>query len=117
EYADAANPGRVTRVIPPRGNTGGTPDYTYATSFAYFTAAGSPTQAGLLQSTTDPLSDLTTYTYDPVGRRLAMVDPNGNVSGCSCAGAHTWSYTYDAEDRPSTTSAPAPQTAGSAPVT
>src|SRR5439155_8307784 len=44
-------------------------------------------------------------------------DPNGNVSGCSCAGAHTWSYTYDAEDRPSTTSAPAPQTGGSALVT
>jgi hypothetical protein len=34
EYGDAANPGLVTRVIPPRGNTGGSPDSTYATSFA-----------------------------------------------------------------------------------
>jgi YD repeat-containing protein len=31
EYGDAANPGLVTRIIPPRGNTTGTPDYTYAT--------------------------------------------------------------------------------------
>jgi hypothetical protein len=58
EYGDSANPGRVTRTNPPRGNTGGNPDYTYATTLAYF---GAGSQAGLLQSATDPLSDQTTY--------------------------------------------------------
>src|SRR5207237_5004737 len=107
-----SNPGETTRVIAPRGNTGGTPDYSYATSFAYGAALTS--QAGMLASTTDPLGDVTTYTYDPVGRRLSMVDPNGNVVGCNCAAAHTWLYTYDAEDRPLTVAAPAPTTSGTA---
>lgn len=110
EYNDANNPGLVTKIIPPRGNTGANPDYSYATSFAYY-ASGS--QEGMLQSTTDPLGNETTYTYDAVGRRLTMVDPNGNVSGGNPS-AHTWSYAYDNEDRLTSTSAPAPTTGGSA---
>src|SRR5262249_3501980 len=89
----------------------------YATAFAYFGPSDPNKQAGMLQSATDPLGDQTTYTYDPVGRRLTMVDPNGNVAGCSCASAHTWGYGYDGEDRVLSTSAPAPQTGGSALVT
>ncbi|MGH9188519.1 MAG: hypothetical protein ACRD0Q_00570, partial [Acidimicrobiales bacterium] len=45
EYGDAANPGLVTRVIPPRGNTGPSPDYSYATTMTYGTSG---TQAGQL---------------------------------------------------------------------
>ena len=36
EYGDANNPGRITKLIPPRGNTTGNPDYTYAASFTWF---------------------------------------------------------------------------------
>jgi len=110
EYGDSSNPGLVTRIIPPRGNTGGTPDYTYATTMAY-NASGS--QAGLLQSSTDADSNETTYTYDAVGRRLTMVDPNGNAAGATPAD-HTWSYTYDNEDRLLTQAAPAPTHGGTA---
>ncbi|MBI4491174.1 MAG: hypothetical protein HY690_00050, partial [Chloroflexi bacterium] len=46
EYQDAANPGRVTKVIPPRGNSGPTPDYSYATSFGYYQSGS---QARLLE--------------------------------------------------------------------
>ena len=110
EYGDSANPGLVTRIIPPRGNTGPNPDYTYATTMAYF-ASGS--QAGMLQSSTDPDGNQTTYTYDAAGRRLTMVDPNGNTSG-GVPGDHTWSYSYDAEDRLLRQVAPAPAHGGTA---
>jgi YD repeat-containing protein len=112
EYGDAANPGRVTRIIPPRGNTGSNPDYTYATTLAYYTSTSSATQAGMLQSATDPLGNKTTYTYDAVGRKLSLVDPNGNASG-GVPGDHTWSFTYDSEDRLTSASAP-PTTSGGA---
>jgi len=56
----------VTRAIPPRGNTGSSLDYTYSTTFAYYTSGS---QAGLVQSATDPLSNLTTYSFDNVGRK------------------------------------------------
>jgi RHS repeat-associated protein len=110
EYNDASNPGLVTRIIPPRGNTGPTPDYTFATTMAYY-SSGSP--AGMLQSSTDADGNQTTYTYDAAGRRLTMVDPNGNASG-GVPGDHTWSYTYDAEDRLLTQVAPAPVHGGTA---
>ena len=113
EYGDAANPGLITKVIPPRGNTGPTPDYSYATTMTYF---GSGSEAGLLESTTDPLGNVTTYEYDAVGRRVGMVDPNGNAPGASPRD-HSWAYGYDNEDRVRFTMAPAPEVTGSRPVT
>src|SRR5205085_722754 len=101
--------GRVTRVIPPRGNTGSTPDYSYATTLTYY-AGGS--QAGLLQSVTDPLGRSTTFSYDAVGRRTSLVDPNGTASG-GVPADHTWRSTYDQEDRLTSVSAPAPSPGGS----
>jgi RHS repeat-associated protein len=114
QYGDPANPGQVTRVIPPLGNTTGTPDLSYATSFA----DGQPGSiaAGLLLTVTDPLGDATSYGYDPVGRRTSMVDPVGNASGGNPA-AHTWQYSYDGEDRLTQASAPAPTTGGNLLVT
>jgi YD repeat-containing protein len=54
EYNDSLNPGLVTRTIPPRGNTTPTPDYTFATTFIYFTTGD---KAGLLQEVADPLGN------------------------------------------------------------
>ena len=113
EYGDANNPGLVTRIIPPRGNTGASPDYSYATTMAYY---GPGSEAGMLSSTTDPLGNLPTYSYDSVGRRTSMVDPDGNASG-GVPADHTWSYSYDNEDRLLSTTAPAPASGGSALVT
>ena len=78
EYSDAANPGLVTRTIPPRGNTGASPDYAYATTFTYYTSGSN---AGLLQQLTDSLGNATTYDYDAAGRMTASVDPLGNAAG------------------------------------
>jgi YD repeat-containing protein len=66
----------------------------------------------MLQSATDPLGNQTTYTYDAVGRKLSMVDPNGNASGG--VPGHTWSFGYDNEDRLTSATAPAPTTGGAA---
>ncbi len=86
EYNDPNNPGLATRIIPPRGNTNpNSPDYSYATSFAY-NASGS--QAGMLLSTTDPLGNVMTYTYDAVGNRTFVTDANGQVT----------KYLYDVRD-------------------
>jgi YD repeat-containing protein len=99
EYADSANPGLVTRVIPPRGNTGPNPDYTFATSLTYATSGS---EAGMLLSATDPLGNQTGYTYDAVGRRTSLSDPLG----------HAWTFTYDSEDRLTQATAPAPVVGG-----
>jgi RHS repeat-associated protein len=109
EYGDTANPGRITRIIPPRGNTGGSPDYSYATTFAY---ASSGSQVGMLQSVTDPLGNKRTFTFDAVAHETSMVDENGNAPGGNPAG-HTWSYSYDNEDRLLTTLTP-PASGGAA---
>src|SRR5581483_4127774 len=119
EYGDAVNLGRVTRTVPPRGNTGASPDYSYATTFVYYTTDSSPTDASnasMLASVTDPLSNTTTFTYDAVGRRLTMVDPNGNVGGAVVAD-HTWEYSYDKEDRLRFAKAPPPAHGGAQLVT
>jgi YD repeat-containing protein len=121
EYTDSQNPGLVTKVVPPRGNTGGSPNDDYATLFTY-NASGC--QAGLLASAESALVDIngsqararTTHTYDCVGRRTSMVDPLGNASG-GVPAQHTWEYTYDNEDRPRLTKAPAPQAGGGQLVT
>jgi RHS repeat-associated protein len=104
EYGDSANPGLLTRTIPPRGNTGGSPNYAYARTFTYFSAGS---QAGLLQSATDPLGNKVTHTYDSVGRLSSTVDQIGNAAS-GVPAEHTWSYVYDNEDRLSVSTAPAP---------
>jgi YD repeat-containing protein len=113
EYNDSANPGLLTKLIPPRGNTGGSPDYTYATSFAYF---GSGSREGMLESLTDPLANKTTYDYDSVGRTLSTVDPNGNAAG-GVPSQHTWELSYDKEDRVRFAKAPPPSAGGAQLVT
>ena len=113
EYSDAANPGRVTKAIPPRGNTGGTPDYTYATTFSYFSSG---TQRGMLARVTDALGNATTYQWDAVGRLASSVDAIGNASGGVVAD-HTTTYVYDKEDRVRFVALPAPAPGGSALVT
>lgn len=56
-------------MIPPRGNTGPTPDYTFATTFSYFATTDASKRAGLLQSVTGPAvaenaaGNKTTYDY------------------------------------------------------
>jgi RHS repeat-associated protein len=113
EYTDGANPGMVTRVIPPRGNTSSTPDYAYATLFDYYTSSSSASQAGMLERVTAPATtwnsagDMTDFAYDAVGRRTSMIDPLGKLSGAT-ASDHTWAYEYDAEDRLITVKTPSP---------
>jgi RHS repeat-associated protein len=113
EYSDAANPGRVTRTIPPRGNTTPTPDYTYATTMTYNTSGA---QAGTLKDVTDPLGNKTSYSYDPVGRLTSTVDPLGNVAG-GVPAEHTTTTTYDNEDRVRLVKRPAPTAGGAQLVT
>lgn len=104
EYTDASNPGARTKVIPPRGNTTGTPDYTYATTYSYGSSGNS---AGMLVQVTTPTSAVTSYQHDAVGRITSMVDPMGQ----------TWEYVYDNEDRQRFVKVPAPTSGGSQLVT
>ena len=108
EYGDAANPGRITKVIEPRGNTGPSPDYAYATSYAYF-ATGA--KAGMLQQVTDPLGNVSSFDYDPVGRRVSSVDAIGNAAG-GVPADHRTDFVYDAEDRIRFLKQPAPTAGG-----
>jgi RHS repeat-associated protein len=112
EYGDAANPGLVTRAIPPRGNAGPSPDYAYATTFTYY-ATG--TQAGLLQQVGDPLGNHTTYDYDGVGRPTSSVDPLGNAVG-GVPAEHRTTYAYDKENRLRFVTQPPPSVGGN-PIT
>jgi RHS repeat-associated protein len=91
EYTDAANPGLPTKVIAPRGNTGPTPNYTFATSLAY-DAQGNLTQR------IDPDGAKTTFAYDGAGRLASFVDPDGYASGANPL-EHTWRIGYDENDR------------------
>lgn len=113
EYTDVANPGLATTIIPPRGNTGQSPDYTYATTMTYF---GSGSRAGMLESLTDALGNKTNYDYDAVGRRTKVVDPLGNAAG-GVPADHTAESIYDKEDRLTFTKLPAPAAGGSQLVT
>lgn len=115
EY-DGAQPGLVSYVTPPRGNTGSSPDHAYATHFAYYGASDPASKRGMLKSVTDPLGNATTFDYDAVGRRISMVDPLGNTSG-GTPGQHTWEYQYDNEDRLRFARAPAPSGSGGQLVT
>jgi RHS repeat-associated protein len=113
EYQDPANPGRVTRVIPPRGNTGPSPDYTYATTSTYYTTGS---QAGLLKDVTDALGNKVSYTYDAVGRLATVVDALGNAAG-GVPADHTTTFSYDNEDRLRFERLPAPVAGGTQLVT
>ncbi|MDQ5826169.1 MAG: DUF6531 domain-containing protein [Chloroflexota bacterium] len=108
EYADAANPGAVTRIIPPRGNTGATPNYAFATSYSYY---GTGSKAGMLERLSEPLGSVTTYDYDPVGRLISTTSPLGNAADAVAAN-HRWTYIYDAEDRLQFTKAPTAHVGG-----
>lgn len=113
EYTDSLNPGARTKVIPPRGNTTGTPDYTYATTYAYGTSGS---QSGMLVQETSPLGEITSYQYDAVGRMTGMVNPRGYVSGANPTD-FTWQYVFDNEDRQRFVKAPPPTSGGSQLVT
>lgn len=103
-YEDPDNPGQVTKEISPRGNTGPTPDLTFATSFS---RQPDGPQAGMLASVTTPSGSRTTYQYDAVGRMLRMTDPRGNEPGANPA-HFTWEYVWDKEDRQRFVKAPPP---------
>lgn len=109
EYGDAVNPGRVTRVIPARGNTAASPDYTFATVFTYY---GAGLTAGLLKDVTNALGNRSTYNYDPVGRVTSSIDPLGDPSVGGYGPYHATVFTYDKEDRLRTHSLPSPLNGG-----
>ena len=113
EYTDGANPGLVTRVIPARGNTGGSPDDDFATSLTYFTSGA---RAGLLKETTDPLGNVTSYDYDAVGRLISTVNPVGH-EGSADPDDHRTVIEYDDEDRVRFVETPDPDGAGDPLVT
>ena len=108
EYGDAANAGLITRLVPPRGNTGPSPDYSYATNFSYFTTGAT---AGMLKDVTDALGNRTSFAYDAVGRLTSIVDPLGNATG-GVPAEHTTTLSYDREDRPRFRTLPAPMAGG-----
>ncbi|WP_372720470.1 RHS repeat-associated core domain-containing protein [Immundisolibacter sp.] len=65
-------------------------DVSDITTYAYYTNAGAGHARGDLQQTSNALGHVTQYTqYDPSGRLLEAVDPNGAIS----------SFTYDARGR------------------
>jgi RHS repeat-associated protein len=98
EYADATNPGLPTKVIAPRGNLSGTPDYTYATTLSYDIK-------GNLVTRIDPDGAKTTYAYDLAGRMTSFVDPDGYAAGATVA-EHTWLVGYDENDQEKTRTDP-----------
>jgi RHS repeat-associated protein len=91
EYGDAGNPGLPTKIISPRGNTTGTPNYTYSQSLSY-------DGQGNLFTQTDADGDLTRFCYDGLSRQTSMVDPDGNAL-CGVSSPHTWVTVYDENDR------------------
>jgi RHS repeat-associated protein len=85
---DSGGKGLVVSTTDPRGKT---------TSYGY-------DSSGNLNQIVDPDGNTTTLTHDAdSGDLLTVVDPRGNVSGCSCAANYTISATYDAAGHPLTT--------------
>ena len=80
-YGDSSNPSEPTTMVDADGKT-----WTYT-----YDAYGDKT------SSTDPLGNETTDTYNADGWRLTQVAPKGNVSGCHCAGQYTTTYSYRAD--------------------
>jgi RHS repeat-associated protein len=91
EYGDATNPGLPTKIIGPRGNTTGIPNYTYSQSLTYDAHASLVTRI-------DADSAKTTYGYDTVGRQTSLIDPDGYAVG-GVPSEHTWLTGYDQNDR------------------
>ena len=77
-YRRCQQPRLMTAMVPPRGNAGPNPGFSYATTYVYFSSGSA---AGLLQQVTTPLGGKTTYEYDAAGRIIKMVGPNGNAVG------------------------------------
>ncbi len=78
-HANSGHPGDVTAITDPLQRV---------TSLAY-------DQYGDLASVTSPKGNETTYTYNALGQRTAMVTARGNVSGGNPSSYKT-TYTYDA---------------------
>lgn len=91
EYGDGTNPGLPTKIISPRGNTTGTPNYTYSQSLSY------DAQGNLIQRI-DADTNKTTFSYDGLSRQTTMVDPDGYAPILDTA-HHTWTTVYDENDR------------------
>ncbi len=80
-----------TKIISPRGNTTGTPNYTYSQSVSY-------DGQGNMSQRIDADTYKTTYGYDGVSRQTTMVDPDG-YSPIVDPAHHTWTTGYDENDR------------------
>jgi RHS repeat-associated protein len=106
EYSDSANPGLPTKIISPRGNTTGTPNYTYSQSLAY-------DSSGNLVQRIDADAAKTTFGYDGVGRQTSLVDPDGYASG-GVPADHTWTAVYDENDRVTSVTDPLAHSSASA---
>ncbi|WP_246613227.1 DUF6531 domain-containing protein [Paractinoplanes bogorensis] len=65
--------GRAIEVVEPRGNVEGNNAADYTTRYAY-------DQAGNLVTTTDPLGNVTTSTWDANDRMVARTDANGHTT-------------------------------------
>jgi RHS repeat-associated protein len=98
EYGDGANPGLPTKIISPRGNTTGTPNYTYSQTLSY-DAQGNLTQR------IDADTYKTTFGYDGLSRQTTMVDPDGYFPIVDPS-HHTWTTVYDENDRVTQTTDP-----------
>ena len=99
---DTAHPGLISKVIPPRGNTSSSPDYSFATEFEYFGNADG-CKDGLLKTVRTPVrdgqssKDATNYDYDCNANRIQTVDPLG----------HAWDFEYDDQNRLTISTTPA----------
>jgi RHS repeat-associated protein len=77
-YGDAAHPGDVTQITDAKGKIW---KYGYDTN-------------GDQDSVTNPAGDISTKTYDGIGRVITSTTPNGNVAGANPA-KFTTKYGYD----------------------
>src|ERR1035437_4696436 len=79
-HANGAHPEDVTSMVDPDGKTW---QYGYdATGYGYRT------------STTDPIGNQSTATFNSLGWKVTAVSPSGNVTGCNCASQYTTTYSY-----------------------
>jgi RHS repeat-associated protein len=72
-----------------------------AVSTAGYDANDQPRSLALPPDTSTSPARTVTYTYDPVGNRLTVTQPNGNLAGAA-PGSYTTSVSYDAANQPTT---------------